>query len=557
MRKVPVLTVASLAMLLGLTVLPVCAATLFGSETPDIKLLPGAQGAGVFDLDDFFDSATSATISYTATGGSVDANGMVTVLGGQTAGKLTATFTASAGGESVSVNSVVQVSSFTIGNGPAIDDNNRLVGVSGGNVFYNGIVPGKSVSSVKNLVGRLAAGSAVSPGGVSGGAALVATIGQVNVAVTDTGLRQRSSVLLNSGVGKGTFGGLTATLNADGSYKLATTAADFANPYVVTLGVKAGQGADGVHLLAAPATDLALTAATYGQLPVAGNAAVSFDATGIKVSAKANEAVLVYANNPVTVGDYATISVDYTTDSTAINLAAIAFDGALAFQSVSYSNPGATNLEKGVVKNIAITVRSNAGKVIPAFQLFASAPANVTISRLSVIKAGPLTDYAFDVNATAVSSDLSKLTGWAGDVLGQKAVGPVANAANHFASAAGAGSMLLAGKGAVSNAFTQAALGKGTAVGECFVQKQGVADAGSAFTLIFTDGGANAFAAFVPGDSIPTDSWLKVICTGTLSAPSTGFFVAQAAGVNALVDDVSIRIIVDKDSFFDATLLGL
>jgi len=556
MRKVPVLTVVSLASLLVMTVMPVSAATLFGNDTPDIRLLPGTQGSSVFDLDDFFDSATQATISYTATGGSVDANGVASVLGSANPGTLTASFTASAGGETVTVNSKVQVSSFSIGNGAAIDDNNRLVGVSGGNVFYNGIVPGKSASSVKNLVGRLANGNAVTPSAVSGGAALVATIGSVSLATTDTGLRQRSSMLLASGAGKATSGGLTATLNADGSYKLSADST-FASPYVVTLGVKAGAGADGAQLLAAPATDIAFTATALSQLPVSGNPTVTIDTTGVAIAAKAGDAVMVYAAKTTAVGEYATISLDYTTDSTAINLAAIAFDGTLAFQNVSYSNPGAANLDKGVVKNLAITVRVTSGNVIPAFQVAASGAANVKISRLSVIKAGPLTDFALNPNATVVSDSLATLGTWAGDVLGQKAVGPKTNTANHFASAAGANSMLLGGKLGNSNAFITAALGKGTAVGECFVQRQGDADAGSAFTLIFTDGAANAFASFVPGASIPTDSWQKVICTGTLSAPSTGFLVVQAAGLNAVVDDVAVRVITDKDSYFDATLLGL
>jgi len=556
MRKVPVLTVVSLAALLGLMVVPVTAATLFGNDTPDIKLKVGDKADAAFDLDNFFDSATQATISYSASSpNTVDANGMATVFGAAAPSKLAASFTASAGGESVTVNSVVVVSNFLIGNGPAIDDNNRIAGLAGGNIFYNGIVSGGSASSVKALVGRLADGKAVSPAAVSGGAALVATIGEVSLITLDTGLRQRGSIVRNMGAGKATNAGLTATLNADGSYKLAATSA-FAAPVIVTLGVKAGPVADGVHLLAAPAVDLKFDAATLGSMPVAGAATVTFG-NALSISAKAKEAVLVYANNPVTVGEYATISLDYQTDSTDINLAAIAFDGALAFQSVSYSNPGATNIEKGVVKNLAITVRSIAGKVIPALQVYANSGANVTISRLSVIKAGPLVDFALDPNAVAVSDSLAKVDKWAGDVLGQQAKGPAANAANHFASAAGAGSMLLAGKGAVSNAFITAALGKGTAVGECFVQRQGDADSGSAFTLIFTDGGANSFASFVPGASIPADSWLKVICTGTLSAPTTGFFVAQAAGVNAAVDDVCIRIITDKDSYFDATLLGL
>jgi len=559
MRRVPVLTVVSLAAVLGLMVVPVHAATLFATDTPDIKLKPGDKADSAFDLGDFFDSATGATISYTATGGSVSGS-VASVFGSATPGKLTATFTGTAGSEKATATSLVQVSTFLLKNGPAIDDNNRIAGQAPGNIFFNAIVPGQKVESAKALVGVLADGKSVSPGSVSGAAALFASVGEVTLGTFDTGLRSRTSAVLgSSATGKIAANGVTATMNANGTYSIATVKTTFTAPYVVTLGVKSGAGADGVHLVVAPAADVDI--AKVGTMQMGTGTAT---AAGNKITADKGEALMVYATDTFTVGEYATISLDYTTDSTAANIAVIGFDGTLAFPNASYSNPGSTNLEKGVAKNLSITLKSNTGKVIPGFQVYcADGTANVTVTRLSVVNARPLVDYALNVNSEVdlpIDETMGDLTGWGSDVLGQGAKKPAADTDNNFA-APKAGSMLLSGKGGLSNAFVTIGLEKGTAVGECYVKRTGEPDnAESAFVLIATDGGANAFASFVGGSTIPTDKWIKVTCAGTLSvkapAPSV-LFVVQAAGVNVKVDDVALRIITDKDSFFDATLLGL
>jgi len=554
MRKVPVLTV--LAAVLGVLAMPVGAATFTANETPDIKLAPGANASDVFDLNDFFESATAA-VTYTASGKGSVTGSMASVSGDAAAGAYTASFTGNDGSGPLTVDSVVQVSTFLIGNGPKIDNNNRIAGVAGGNVFYNGIPVGGSVASVANLV-LPAIGGGGSPGGASG-AALLTTIGEVTVATdATTGLRVRTSAKQASGTGSATFGGLTATLGADGTYSL-TAATGFASAYVVTFGAQNGVSKDGVHLVAAPAVVTTLDAASVSSIPGAPAATVAYANGAATVSAGAGQSILVFANAGVPVGEYATVSLDYTTNA-AVNIAVIAFDGALAFQNVSYSNPSAGNIDTTGTKNLAVSVKSNAASVIPAFQVFngGTTAATVTISNLKTVNAAPLPNFALNPNAEAtlpVDGTVPNVTGWQGDILAQGATGPAASTANNFASAAGAGSMSLVGVGGVSNAAITVSLGVGSAVAECYVQRVGAADAGSALALVFTDGGANSFASFTPGATIPETGWLKVIASGTLSAGTTGFLVVQSAGATVNVDDVSVRIITDKDSYFDAGLL--
>jgi len=566
MRKVPVL-VLSLAAVTLLVGMPVSAATLFGNDLPGYKLKPGEAGNNVFDLNDFFDSASAATISYTASGSGSVSGSVGSVFGDSQPKVLTATWKAEAGGESITTNSVVKVTNFFIGGGPVFDDNNRIVGMDGGAAFVNGIVPGQKLSSVGKLVGMLAAGgSAVTPGGVSGGATLVATVGQVAVQTLDTGLLKRTSALLQAGDGKGKATGslgITATLLADGTYSIATTKADFTAPAIVTFGSKAGSSVDGVSFLAAPATDLVLDLANFTQLPT-GAPVVAAANGALTISCKAGESVLLFANAATKVtGAYATISMDYQIDSTDGNVAVAAFDGAVGTE-VSYFNPGQGMLAKNVTKNVSLTIKPNStAGVIPALQVYGKSAVNATISRLSVVQAGPLANYAMNPNAKVdlkVDGSLASIAGWSKDILAQGGAAPVANAANNnFASAAGAGSMYLAGIGGagLSNAFVQTALSKGTASAECYVKRDGDAGANSAFVIIATDG-TSPFASFVAGANVPTDKWLKVVASATLGADAPLIlFAVQAAGLNVYVDDISLRIVKESDRFFDPVLLGM
>lgn len=548
MRKLSVLT--SLAALALFTAPVAKADTLLAVDPPDINIRPGTTASSTFDLNDFFNS-TSGSISYTATGGSVTGS-VATVDGLANAGTTGANFTGTNGTDTLTVSSSVFVSSFNIGNAPDINNNNRLSGVAQGNKFANLIAAGGSFSNSLPLTNLPAGGSGgpsspggVTGGGVTGGAALIATIASVGLNTDPvTGLRERT---VNGPVASGTNGQLTVALKADGTYSV-TAGASVAGNNIVTLGASAAGGTDAVHLLAAAARDVPLAGFGGGTVTVAPGApaALLFDPS---VSVPVN-------------GGAATVVLYYTLSSTAgATLAVIGFDGAIAFQSVSFSNSGTANLQAGTNKGLATSFTVNSGSVIPAIQLnnSGSAPITLTINRLTVASAGPLTDFALNPNATAVSSNFGGglPAGIINDILGAGAAPAAANAANNFSAASGSGSMRLAGAGGSSNASIIFAAPQGEVAAEAYVQRSGAASADSALAMVITDGGATSISGFKPGGSIPETGWAKVTVSGTITggAPST-FLVIQAAGFNANVDDVSVRIINDKPEHFDADLLG-
>ena len=564
MRKVRVIT--SLAAVLALMVIPVGAETLFGTEPPDVQLAPGSTANDTFDLNDFFDT-TTGTISYTATGASVNASGVASVFGLPNPGTTQATFTATQGANSLTANSSVYVSNFSLGNTPAIDNNNKIAGVAGGNLFLN-LVPnrGGSVSSVLPLTNLPSGGGSASPGGVTGGgvtgaAALIATIASVNVVSNDvTGLRSRvvnGPIVAESDGSAAIPNVLTATLNADGTYAL-VGGTSFNGPLTVTLGARAGASADAAHLVVARAADVALSSLTSintgqalaanGQVTIAPGASDLFQAPAVAVNGRGS--VTLWYNASAVNG---------------VAIAAIGFDGALAFQSVSFANAsGPANLQPGQVKALSVDMTAGTSSIIPAFQVFngGSSAVTVTISRVAVGDVGPVTDLAVNVNAKAalgVDGSIANVNGWIPDVNGQGASGPVAESPNHYASASGSGSMALNGKGGVgiANGTVITSLKRGSAVAEAYVHRVGDADAGAAFAMVITVPGQNSISAFKPGSSLPTEGWLKVSAGGTLSADAAqAFLTIQCAGVNAHVDDVSIRVVGDKDNHFDAALLG-
>jgi hypothetical protein len=554
---------------------PVQSATLYGGDLPDVALGVGQSGDNVFDLGSFFDT-TTGTATYTSTGGSVNGS-MGSVFGGQNPGRSDVTFTASANGETVNGAVSVFVNSFSIGNAPDPDNNNRLAGQAAGNLFLNALSPGETVNSAVNLSGLPAGGSA-SPGGstgggVTGGASLIATIASFEVSRTDSGLIERDVNILASGAGTAQVAGqLTATLNQNGSYTL-TAGNDISGDYIVSFGAQAGQSADGVHLVAAEAVSVNLSsAASLFELPggTATGASVAYGANGAVFTVPPQAAMLIVTQQSIPVDDETvTISANVQTGATTASIAVVGFDTAggletLAASGLSYSNPGGTNLQANAMKNIATTLYSRTGGVIPGVQVFNSGTANltVTVSSLEVVMAHSVVDYALNPNATvdlAVEGSIDGLNGWLVDILGD-VVDPTLNASeNNFMDADSEGSLLLAGTGTggVSNTLAQVALEAGHAVAECHVKRVGNGDAASRFVITYVDGGPNAFASFVAGNEIDANSWELVQTSGTLSAASNGFLAVQAAGVDVLVDDVQIRVIDDNDAWFDADLLGL
>jgi hypothetical protein len=233
-----------------------------------------------------------------------------------------------------------------------------------------------------------------------------------------------------------------------------------------------------------------------------------------------------------------------------VAIAVIGFDGALAGSTVTYSNPSGPGLEAGTAKSLSTSIRSEAGSVIPAVQVFngGSAAVTVNITRFTVAHAAPLVDYAINPNHTTFEHALDSGAGVLPDILQQGATAPTYSG----------GAMVLATAGAngISNGTVQAAVSRGTAVAECYVQRVGAAE--GVFVLNVTDGGATSYAAFKPGSSIPTDGWLIVQAAGTIQADGTGVFItAQASGgLTVNVDNLSVRQIDQDDNQFDANLLG-
>ena len=525
MRRVPVITLASLVAVLAIMAAPVYAATLFGNDTPDIRLGIGEKADKAFDLGDFFDSATSKTIEYKKDGAVTDP--VVSIFGDSKAGTTTVKFSASAGGETVETQSVVQVSSFRIQNIPAIDNNNRIAGVAAGNVFLNGIVPGKSVASVEalTLAGGAKLSSALTGGSATGSAALIATIGEVKVSYGATGLYERTCTVLAEGVkGVASFGGLKATLKDDGTYTLAADST-FVGPYVVTLGVAGGNSADAVHVLAAKATNVALTADKYTAIAAGGGsypqAKIDFAADAITVTAEKGQAILVVANAGVAVPDFATVSINYSADKAAASVAVIGFDAKaianIAGNKLSYDLLTGAAIEAGKVKNAAVTAKVKSGSVLPAFQVYNPGETTliVKISSIQVIAAAPLVDYAINPNAaadTAVPGDLSSIAGL-GPVNGGAA--GTADSSNHFASANGAGCLKLTAGATATNMLIPASnVDAGSFTTEAFVKK--VASTAGTFFLHTTDG-VKETQTQVATDELGND-WEKVINTGVAAA---------------------------------------
>lgn len=557
MRKVPVLTMVSLVAIAGLMAVPVHAGTVLANGTPDFVLTPGATSQ--IDLANFFDTEGPDALSYSATGSANVSGSVATILNSGAVGVSTASFTGTAGADSATVESTVHVSSFVIGNGPAIDNNNRWAGVAGGNIFYNGIVPGQTVNSVVNL-SNIPEGGGGSPGGATGGAALIASIASSNTTVGSTGLRQVARTVANLGAGTAASGGLTATLNANGSYSLAA-ANNFSGAWIVTLGASSGGSNSGVHMLAAAAQAVSTAAtADFIDIQVNGTAAkanTAYAASGITISGGNGSSALIIksAGLSVAAGQPVTISADYNTNNANISLALLAFDGAIG-SSVSYTQKiGAVNLQAGAVKNIAFTMVSQTGTVLPGVQVVSNADGvSVTISNIQVIAAGTVADYALDPNAKSYENDLTSIAGFSPINGGNAAT---ASTDNHFVSANGSGSMQLDGTaGNFANALTPVAVGPGSVIAECYVKRTGDAQAGSAVALVVTGDGSSNDASFTDGSVIPT-TWAKITATGTYSAAANMFLVVQGAGVNITVDDLVIRKVADPAGAVDLSLLGL
>lgn len=430
-----------------------------------------------------------------------------------------------------------------ITNDPAIDNNNRIVGEEGGNIFYNGIGSSGMIESVVNL-GLPDGGNGTPGGGSPGGAATIVTIADLTLEAD----RTRSTEILAEGDNTASVEGqISATLNEDGSYAV-TAEEGFNNDLIVTFGVNTGSEQEAVHLLAAPAVDVSLAEGDVnfgaaGSFP-AGELALNGDSAEVVV--QPGQGVLAFAANTVSVGEYATISFDYEADGAA-NMAAIGFDGGLNGLAVNYCQLSGGNVAEGETKNIAVTLNSNTGAVLPSFQVVNTAqdggPISVTISNFKVIQARPLSDYQVDPSLTV---DTAALADWN--------LGGINNPTGSAAVADGVLS-LTAAEGEVANALTNPAIPTGTVTLEAMVQKTSDGpDASAFFALVLTDG-ANTINAYVPETAISDSEEMMVVVSGTTTTGmANSFFVTQTADFSA---DVSSAVIRDVEDGSDQDLLGL
>lgn len=426
-----------------------------------------------------------------------------------------------------------------ITNGIEIDNNNRIVGEAGGNIFYNGLAAGESLSSVVNL--GLPGGGNGTPGGVTG-AATVVSIASVSV---EDGNRVVS--VDNQGANMASAGGLTANLQADGSYTVSADA-DFAAPKLVSFG--ADGGAVGTTLLAAPATNIELADSSLmefaaGTAPQGQIAYADGEAT---LTLAAGEGLLMIANAAASVaGEYATVSFNYNTNQAA-NVAAIGFDSGFPpnGNAVNYTQISGGNVEVGATKNVAVTLKSFTGQVLPAFQIIneGDADATVTISDFKVVQARPVTDYAVAQGSVSVSA----LADWTANILGQD-VGAIGIVDGNLSLTAG-------GADNLANAYTMPAVPGGSVTLQSAVQGSADPEGDGFFALVLTDG-PNTINAYVPSASLAADSFTNVAVSGTASAwGANAFFVVQAFGFDATVQSAGIATVGDSDSAWDPELFN-
>lgn len=415
-----------------------------------------------------------------------------------------------------------------VGNIPNADDNNRVVGMDGGNIFYNAIVPGSSVSSNMALTGLAMGGG--SPNGGTGAAGLVATIADVDMNIAAEG---GDSVSAN---------GLTVSVGADGSYELATTA-DYSGTWIVTIGDTTGQG---VHLVAAAAAmvplDSSIAALAPGTFDQAG---ISYAGGVATVAADPNSGVLGLALGSVVeveAGSWVSVILAYESNSADVSVAAIGFDGAGPANNQSYFNAAAGNTTNGVMKYVATSFISQSGNVIAGFQVFNSgaAAASVEVSELKVVMAGPPTAYAVGAADVAVPA----FGTWSGNLL--QAAGVVGGVVEGNA-------ITLTGIGnTAANSYTSIAADTGELAVEANLSVSETSDTGT-LALYVTDGGGFTAASFTP--AVVGDVSLGT--SGTASAPvATMFVLLQASGANASLTEVSATEIADGEAF-SSELLGL
>ncbi|MGI6456893.1 MAG: hypothetical protein ACOX5R_14910 [bacterium] len=564
MRNVSILSLVAVVALAA----PVWSGTQTVGDLPDLRAGLDTPLNDVIDLSQFFGSGAT-DIQVTGAGATVT-DGVISIPGSTEAGVQTVTVNATVDGEAVTQDFNVYFGGPVIGGGAGIDDNDRIAGQLGGNIFYNGIVPGQTVSSVENLdLPDLGGGS---PGG--GSAAAIVSIAEISLNM-DSSVYRREVGQTATGAGEASLGGLTVTLDSDGSYDLVTSN-EFSGAYLVSFGVQVGDSVDAVSVLAASAQAVSTEQANIGGSfsPTGADATVTGDAAGLTIVAAPGQSSLVFFNNSFDVSGRTsyTLTADVTTDNAGAQVALVVFDGAVG-GNVFYAQQWNENLSTSGVQGLAVTFTPVQGTAVPAVQVLNpdtnSGTANVTVSNIQLVEAGSVVDYALNPNAKAdlpgIDGSVPGLDGWTPNILlvPNFAEGTFNATENHFAGQ-GSGSIQLAAPAVsgsdagVSNAFAIGVnVDAGTVLAEAFVKQVGTAPAAgtSTFALVFTGTGNFDMGAFPDGAAIPTD-WTLVQVSGTMSVAGQGILAVQASnGLDVVVDDISVRVVDDNDAWFDASLL--
>lgn len=544
MKRLPILALSG-AMALCVFSGAALAETIEANDTPDIVLPTGpdgtALGENAFDLGDFFSSDENASVDVSVDGSVSVTDGVVSIPSQADAGSSVATFTA--GAEVAETH--IFYSEFMIADRP--NPGNLFAGMAAPNFLLQGIVPGSSVSG---SIGSLPAGGGTSPGGTGGGspgggATLIATIGEMSLSEGVTGLRTRSIGDVGDSVG-----GLSVSLDASGAYTVSADAS-FDNAAVVSLGAQSGASTDVVQMIAAPAVALDLNAGWN----VGSIASIAY--------AESGDADQTFIVGPAVdaPGDTVTLVVTYTASNTEVAIAVIGFDGGIDASNLYFTNPKNAALAAGESHTLLLTMSSTQDQVTTGLQVTPlGGSGTVTIESYHVLNSPALTTLAVNPNAKldiGVDGSMADgLAGWTTPVNAGETAATL-NADNNFATATSAGSAQLDGSSAPSNSLKILdSVSAGVVSIEAYVKKVS-GDAGT-FLMLIDDGGvANSLAASRSA-ALLDDTWQKVEASSAIADSGFTFAVAQASGgLNALVDDFSVRVWADGSTFFDARLAGL
>lgn len=462
---------------------------------------------------------------------------------------------------------------FRAANAPRIDDNNRIVGVEGGNSFLNALTPGGHP-----VVGN----SPLMVNGTSeanGDSKLEIAIGEFSL---DTfrdacGVRIRSSSpqVRAEGIGEATasYQGLTVGLDSSGQYSLSADS-QFGRLLQIVFNRT-------VRIVAAPAyyPSLAQPEIYPASGYVLGNVVSVTDS--LQFHLEANQGALAVLPG-INVTQPVTLSVDYRIHASAsIRIALLGVnrtsDGTIQFSNgYGYTQVSGSSLAVGVPKNLAAFCLSPKGFINPVVQIVnpGNEPADITISNAAIIGASPLTDLALNPNRIvpltpsgdfSLREEAEEKIDHNGYIEGNLDVFNdrrlpiiqgivIASCVNCSAVPGGPGSLLFnpqpTGK---ALAVLEATVKKGTVTAE--IQVKRIANStGTLSLLAYSSDGEFEAGASIQAQDLPLEQWTPITCSGVCQIDETKLHIAvQVSGGDALIliDDVTVRQIVEPLIWFD------